>query len=77
MGYKYYNPNPLGLSVGDCTIRAISKIIERDWKQTYLRLVSQGYKMYDMPSANRVLCFTRPSRNGVQGIRRYCEEERN
>jgi len=54
MGYKYYNPNPLGLSVGDCTIRAISKIIERDWKQTYLRLVSQGYKMYDMPSANRV-----------------------
>ena len=55
MGYKYYNPNPLGLSVGDCTIRAISKVIERDWKQTYLCLIVQGYKMYDMPSANRVL----------------------
>lgn len=54
MGYKYYNPNPLGLSVGDCTIRAISKIIERDWKTTYLELLVQGYKMYDMPSANRV-----------------------
>jgi hypothetical protein len=54
MGYKYYNPNPLGLSVGDCTIRAISKIIERDWKETYLCLLVQGYQMYDMPSANRV-----------------------
>lgn len=54
MSYKYYNPNPLGLSVGDCTIRAISKIIERDWKTTYLELLVQGYKMYDMPSANRV-----------------------
>lgn len=54
MGYKYYNPNPLGLSVGDCTIRAISKIIERDWKDTYLGLIVQGYNMYDMPSANRV-----------------------
>ena len=54
MAYTYYNPNPLGLSVGDCTIRAISKIIERDWKQTYLGLIVQGYQMYDMPSANRV-----------------------
>lgn len=54
MGYKYYNPNPLGLSIGDCTIRAISKVIERDWKETYLCLIVQGYKMYDMPSANRV-----------------------
>lgn len=54
MGYKYYNPNPLGLSVGDCTIRAISKVIERDWKSTYLCIIVQGYQMYDMPSANRV-----------------------
>ena len=54
MSYIYYNPNPLGLSVGDCTIRAISKLIERDWKTTYLELLIQGYKMYDMPSANRV-----------------------
>ena len=26
MAYKYYNPNPLSKSVGDCVIRAISKI---------------------------------------------------
>lgn len=54
MGYIYYNPNPLGLSVGDCTIRAISKVIDRDWKEVYLGLVIQGYTMFDMPSANRV-----------------------
>ena len=54
MRYINYNPNPMGLSVGDCTIRAISKVTNKSWKSTYLNLVLQGYKMYDMPSANRV-----------------------
>ena len=54
MSYIYYNPNPMGLSVGDCTIRAISKITNTSWEATYLNLILQGYKMYDMPSANRV-----------------------
>ena len=54
MSYIYYNPNPMGLSVGDCTIRAISKITNTSWEITYLNLILQGYKMYDMPSANRV-----------------------
>lgn len=54
MSYIYYNPNPLGLSVGDCTIRAISKVTNQTWKQTYLDLLTQGLLMYDMPSANRV-----------------------
>lgn len=54
MAYKYFNPNPSNLSVGDCTIRAISKLISKDWQQTYLNLVVQGYIMSDLPSANRV-----------------------
>ena len=54
MAYIYYNPNPLGLSVGDCTIRAISGALKQSWKDTYMDLVNQGYQMYDMPSANRV-----------------------
>lgn len=54
MSYIYFNPNPLNLSVGDCTIRAISKVTNMDWKKTYLHLLLQGYYMYDMPSANRV-----------------------
>ena len=54
MAYIYYNPNPLGLSVGDCTIRAISRALDLSWADTYMGLVNQGYQMYDMPSANRV-----------------------
>ena len=54
MSYVYYNPNPLGLSVGDCTIRAISQALSMTWKETYLALMNQGLHMYDMPSANRV-----------------------
>ena len=54
MSYVYYNPNPLKLSVGDCTIRAISRALNYSWKRTYLSLVIQGFLMYDMPSANRV-----------------------
>ena len=54
MSYVYYNPNPFKLSVGDCTIRAISRALNYSWKRTYLSLVIQGFLMYDMPSANRV-----------------------
>lgn len=52
--YIFYNPNPKGLSVGDCTIRAISCALNLSWKRTYLYLVLQGLSMCDMPSANRV-----------------------
>lgn len=54
MKYIFYNPNPLGLSVGDCTVRAISKVTGLSWQETYLYLLIQGYMMSDMPSANRV-----------------------
>lgn len=45
--YIYYNPNPLKLSVGDCTIRAISKVTYQTWEDTYLDLIHQGLTMYD------------------------------
>ncbi len=54
MPYIYYNPNPKGLSVGDCTIRAISKVLNLSWKRTYLYLSMQGFIMNDMPSSNKV-----------------------
>lgn len=54
MAYKYFNPNPSNLSIGDCVIRAISKVTGKDWKTTYLNLVVQGYVMSDLPTANRV-----------------------
>lgn len=52
--FIYYNPNPLNLHVGDCVIRAISKVTNQDWEKTYLDVVLQGYMMKDMPSANYV-----------------------
>jgi len=52
--YVYYNPNPLGLSVGDCTIRAISCALNISWEQTYDILAQLGHDMCDMPSSNRV-----------------------
>lgn len=52
--YSYFNPNPSGRNVGDCTVRAISKATGKDWDETYLILCIQGYLDGDMPSANSV-----------------------
>ena len=52
--YIYYNPNPAGQKVGDCVIRAISKLIGQDWEKTYIGVAVQGYISYDMPSSNAV-----------------------
>lgn len=54
MAYVNYNPNPQGLSVGDCVIRAVSKATGLSWEQTYIRIMIYGFMMSDMPSANRV-----------------------
>lgn len=36
--FKYYNANPLGRHVNDCSVRAISLATERTWDQTYEEL---------------------------------------
>ena len=52
--FVQFNPNPRGLNVGDCVIRAISKATDQDWESTYLDLAIVGFRMKDMPSANSV-----------------------
>ena len=52
--YKHYNPNPSRNRVGDCTVRAISKALDKDWETTYAGLTVYGYMLSDMPSANHV-----------------------
>lgn len=52
MGLIFYNPNPHGKRVGDCTVRAISKALGQSWEQTYAGLSLQGFSDGDMPSAN-------------------------
>jgi len=52
--YKHENPNPVGKSVGDCTVRAISLAEGMTWEDAYLGLCMKGYEMSDMPSSNDV-----------------------
>ena len=54
MAFFYCNENPKDLRVGDCVVRAISKIEDIDWFDTYTELCAQGMEMFDMPDSNRV-----------------------
>ena len=54
MAYEYYNENPNYKSVGDCTVRAISKALNQSWDKTYIELCIQGYLMKDLPDSNAV-----------------------
>ena len=52
--FSYYNPNPAGRNVGDCTVRAMSKALGTNWERAYTALCLQGFMMNDMPSSNAV-----------------------
>ena len=52
MAYCFYNPNPAGRFVGDCTIRAICKLTDQDWDTVYVGTAFQGFMAKDMPSGN-------------------------
>lgn len=54
MAYKFFNPNPDRIRVGDCVVRAIAKATDQDWESTYLALMMEGLTLHDMPSSNHV-----------------------
>ena len=54
MAFKFYNPNPKERFVGDCAVRAITKLLDKDWDEVYVAIVVQGYIRKDMPSGNSV-----------------------
>lgn len=54
MVYVYYNPNPAGRRVGDCSVRAVSKALKIDWETAYAMLTQAGFDMCDMPSSDSV-----------------------
>ena len=54
MPFIFYNANPDNNLVIDCTVRAISKVTGKDWETCYIGLVTKGYEMKNMPSANAV-----------------------
>ncbi len=54
MPWEKFNPNPVGRSVGDCAIRAVSKALDISWEKAYALIVANGFAMGDMPSSNSV-----------------------
>lgn len=48
------NPNPNGMYVEDCVVRAIAIVTDRSWDDVYAHLCLQGYIMKNMPSVNKV-----------------------
>ena len=52
--YRYLNLNPAHLNTGDCTIRAISLLMDQSWEWTYFMVCLQGFLLYMMPSTNEV-----------------------
>lgn len=54
MSFVFANPNPHGLFVGDCVVRALSILLDQSWEKTYTDLTLQGFVSADMPSANHV-----------------------
>lgn len=52
--FSYFNPNPAGIAVGDCVVRAICAATGESWDKTYVGLAVTGLDLADMPSANAV-----------------------
>ena len=47
--FKYYNANPVGRHVNDCTVRAISLATGRSWDSTYRELSTYAQALAIMP----------------------------
>ena len=54
MAWKNYNPNPEGHRVGDCTVRALCKVLDKDWDTVFVGLCVTGLELGNMPSGNVV-----------------------
>lgn len=52
--YEFFNENPTGRMVGDCTVRAVSLALDVDWETAYAMIAVNGFSMGDMPSSNSV-----------------------
>ena len=52
--WRYFNPNPSGRNVGDCSIRAVSATLGTDWETAYAMIAKAGFNMNDVISSNSV-----------------------
>lgn len=54
MAFIFKNPNPKNNLTGDCVIRAISIVENKDWDDIFLELTIEAYMMKDIVSSNNV-----------------------
>jgi hypothetical protein len=54
MSFIYFNPNPVMRTVGDCAVRAVAKALDISWEDAYAKIIVNGFRMGDMPSADSV-----------------------
>lgn len=47
-----FNANPVNKNTGDCTVRAISVLLNQSWRDTHADLSMTSYYLSDMPSSN-------------------------
>lgn len=47
-----FNANPINRDTGDCTVRAISVLMNQSWRDTYADLSMTAFYLSNMPSAN-------------------------
>ena len=52
--YSYYNPHPSKDRIGDCVIRALTKVLNKSWHEVYVDLCILGYVICDWGSSNAV-----------------------
>nr|DAP60067.1 MAG TPA: hypothetical protein [Caudoviricetes sp.] len=52
MSYKYYQPNKKDLKddYGDCVIRALTKVVNKEWIQVFEELLPYARKLQCMPN---------------------------
>lgn len=67
----YYNPNPDGNRVGDCTVRALCRATGKPWDFIHSMLCAISSERHDMPSANHVWGAYLRS----QGFKRYIVDD--
>lgn len=69
--FKYYNANPLGRHVSDCSVRAISLATQQTWDETYKELAdfarNEGITFSEIEFINEYL---------ADRYERYCPEEK-
>ena len=53
--WEFFNPNPAGRMVGDCSVRAISAALDVSWDEAFDMLAHNSKEMCDMPSSDAVI----------------------